>query len=721
LNKISSSLFFTIFVSLQAQAQLPPVQFHHLKRDVDILSSGFTCLTQDDFGFIWFGSYHGGGLYRFDGYEVRSFVIDPSNLSHGLTSNRINDVNAPGDNHLYISTHGGWNKLDLLSGKFQAFANSHEINPEEGSFYTTKIILDSIRRLWISSYYGLAKMQLPEGGIEWLKPSFEDVVGEIPERIRDLAFDRYDANHLWLGSYHGLFNFDIRSNKYTYFPSSPKDINAIAQDADGTIWISSYDSTTLYSFESKNQLWQQYDLKKILPGIEYVNSINILDDNQIWVSSKNHVGKFDPQLDKYDTWQLDSTNPDGLLPQGNYFEVMSDRHGRLWIGSWYGIQYTRSAFAKATPVRHPVTVNIIELKSVNERADKVNPLIYSEQIKLIKDQRDFEIKYVLPNPLHPSEVEYQYMLEGYDRDWITSQSRTARYSRIPGGSYAFKVRAREDEGNFGGTSVLQISIEKKLLEFWWFWILSAGSLAGVIMGGLWLYIGGIRKEEKLKAKFEQDMAEVKMQALRAQMNPHFLFNCLNSIKYYAISKDKHATADYLSKFSLLVRTILNNSKSEQVALNDEIEAIRLYIEIENLRLEDKFKYEIEIDPSIEMSNIQIPPMVLQPYVENAIWHGLMHKKDKGKLTIQVKDVGNKIQCIIEDNGVGRRKSSEIAKQQPQIKKSMGMQITSDRLKLIREIHDVKIEVKIVDLEDEHGHAAGTRVVVVFPYQEIVLG
>ncbi|MDH3651778.1 MAG: hypothetical protein OEQ53_18990, partial [Saprospiraceae bacterium] len=159
MRKLSLYLLIVFFTLPLSYAQLPPASFYHLKRDEDVLSSSYVCLEQDEFGFIWFGSFHGGGLYRYDGYELKSFVIDPADLNNSLVSNRINSVYAPGDNNLYISTHGGWNKLDLTTGDFQAFAYDHQTNPEEGSFYTNKIIKDSSQRLWIASYYGLSMME----------------------------------------------------------------------------------------------------------------------------------------------------------------------------------------------------------------------------------------------------------------------------------------------------------------------------------------------------------------------------------------------------------------------------------------------------------------------------------------------------------------------------------------------------------------------------------
>jgi LytS/YehU family sensor histidine kinase len=263
-------------------------------------------------------------------------------------------------------------------------------------------------------------------------------------------------------------------------------------------------------------------------------------------------------------------------------------------------------------------------------------------------------------------------------------------------------------------TMLQLSVDKYLTEFAWFWILIV-TLAACLLVAVYRYlILRTRKEEQLQAEFQKKVSEIEMQVLRAQMNPHFLFNSLNSIKYYALSKDKDATAEYLTKFSLLVRTILNNSKSHTISLKDELEALRLYIEIEHMRLEGKFDYHIDIDSSIRVEQAQIPPMILQPFVENAIWHGLMHKPAGGKLLVQVKDLGTQIQCIIEDNGVGRTKAKEIQLRGSGHKKSMGLQITGDRISLINRIYGIDTNVHVIDLVNAKGEAEGTRVIVNIP-------
>jgi len=393
---------------------------------------------------------------------------------------------------------------------------------------------------------------------------------------------------------------------------------------------------------------------------------------------------------------------------------MTDRHGRLWIGSWQGVQYAKTAYMPVPKSHLHPKVAITNIRVSNARQNMEKPLLYQKEINLLHDQRDVTIRYVLPNPMDIHNVSYTYQLKGWDDAWAVTDQRDVNYSKLSGGHYEFNIRAREGNGEWGEISTLPISIEKTLTEFAWFWMLMI-LLGGIMITGTYRYlIRRTRKEEQLKAEFEKKTSEIEMQVLRAQMNPHFLFNSLNSIKYYALRKDKDATAEYLTKFSQLVRTILNNSKSHTITLKDELEALRLYIEIEHLRLEGRFDYTIDIDKSLRVEQAQIPPMILQPFVENSIWHGLMHKEKDGRLWVQVKDLGTQIQCMIEDNGIGRAKAREIQRAGSGHKLSRGMQITEDRIALINRMYGIETKVQIIDLMNEKGESRGTRVVIQIP-------
>jgi sensor histidine kinase YesM len=211
------------------------------------------------------------------------------------------------------------------------------------------------------------------------------------------------------------------------------------------------------------------------------------------------------------------------------------------------------------------------------------------------------------------------------------------------------------------------------------------------------------------------MSKIELKALRSQMNPHFIFNSLNSIQHYIFHTKSDEAIKYLSKFARLVRIILNNSNKPTVTVGEDLEALKLYLELEQMRFEDKFDYEIIIDPSVDADYDIMPPLLTQPYVENAILHGLNPKPEKGKLTITFSSKNNFLICTITDNGIGREKAAEIKRTMPVSKhKSLGMKITEDRLRILNEVNNSKLSVTITDLKDENGNALGTKVELYVP-------
>ncbi|NOS94203.1 MAG: histidine kinase [Cyclobacteriaceae bacterium] len=216
--------------------------------------------------------------------------------------------------------------------------------------------------------------------------------------------------------------------------------------------------------------------------------------------------------------------------------------------------------------------------------------------------------------------------------------------------------------------------------------------------------------EREVTQLNQQISELQLQTLRSAMNPHFIFNAFNSIQYFISRNDRLNAINYLSKFSKLVRGILSSSNQTKIRLSEELNMIQNYIEIEQIRFENKFEYYIKVDEAIDLDQIQIYPLLIQPYVENAILHGLYNKSGNGKLIIQFKHWKDGIEIEIEDNGVGREKARMIKEQNFPQQQSMGMKITESRLRIIYKGSDSNF-LEIVDLFDDQGHAAGTRCVL----------
>jgi chemotaxis protein histidine kinase CheA len=213
---------------------------------------------------------------------------------------------------------------------------------------------------------------------------------------------------------------------------------------------------------------------------------------------------------------------------------------------------------------------------------------------------------------------------------------------------------------------------------------------------------------RTKAEFQQKAAELEMQALRAQMNPHFIFNSLNSINRFILQNNSEQASEYLIKFSKLVRLILQNAQVSMISLESELESLELYLELEALRLENRFDYKITLPADLDVFALKVPPLIIQPYAENAIWHGLTHKEEKGHLEINVCEENGYLCFRITDDGVGRNKSSMISNPYGIRKKSLGSKITADRIAMM---HGNGLGVTINDLVSPEGNALGTEVIV----------
>ena len=224
-----------------------------------------------------------------------------------------------------------------------------------------------------------------------------------------------------------------------------------------------------------------------------------------------------------------------------------------------------------------------------------------------------------------------------------------------------------------------------------------------------------RDKEQLSTEFKKQLAQAETRALRAQMNPHFIFNSLNSINSFVLDQKHEIASDYLIKFSKLIRLILDNSRSETISIEKELETLKLYVLLEAARFDDRFKCDYKIDKDLNISSIMIPPMILQPFVENAIWHGLMQKEGEGNITIEIrKEDEEYLNISISDNGIGREKASEL-KSKSATHKSHGLKVTSQRIEMMNKLNSSGAQVHVIDLHDEKGDAAGTRIELIIPF------
>jgi|GEM_PF-2793970 len=436
------------------------------------------------------------------------------------------------------------------------------------------------------------------------------------------------------------------------------------------------------------------------------NIYGIVEDNygKFWLGTNQGLWKYDEEAIGNKLLQFNEV--DGL--SGDFFSLYNSslltNNSDIWMGNNKGLvkfnpnqikPYTKSPKVYISEL----TINDTEVyKGIGEQ----------DNLELNYDQNTLTFDILALNLIKPEQNKIIYRLRGYDDSWLSvTNNQRIRYTKIPHGKYNFEVKAIDANGNQSATKKLAMKINPPFWKTWWFCAIAILTFAFLIYLIYRYRINQLIKEEEKKTtleKLKNQLLEVEMKALRAQMNPHFLFNAMNSIKGIITKGEEAKAASYLTKFSSLLRSILANSEKKKIILAKEIEALKLYIELESLRFTTEFNYQIQIDKNIDTSFTRIPPLILQPFVENAIWHGLIAKSSGvNKLNVNIFRENDFVILEVEDNGVGRKKKATSNK--PKKQKSMGIGITQKRAELLHSEN----EIRIIDLVDNTGNAIGTKV------------
>ena len=430
-------------------------------------------------------------------------------------------------------------------------------------------------------------------------------------------------------------------HKLTTLPISGY-INGVYEDIDGkTLWLAS--STGLVELDKTNieagfRLYTQND------GLISNQIMGILadDNNDLWISTKNGIVKFN----RLDTTFQSLSMADGAN-SATFYEHAALKHadGSLWFGGNNGITIIRPDDIKLLenePIVH-ITDIMINDEPFAGLADELTGATNVTNINNMHrsySENTISFDFVAIDYSDPQATQLEYFMEGEDHNWVTLEKGApgfARYSNLSPGDYIFKVRAYNSDGIPGKEkSMMKITIDPPWYLRWWAIASYIVIVASIIYGYYRFRIAQIRKEEAFKRKeieYKQLVAETETAVLRLQMNPHFIFNSMNSINSYILQKDVDTASDYLESIcKRLMRMILKFAAKPLIAISDEIELLELYLQTEAMRFEKKFDYSFELKDDLDPDEFVIPTMILQPFVENAIWHGISNKKDgEGKI------------------------------------------------------------------------------------------
>ncbi|MGB0175912.1 MAG: histidine kinase, partial [Owenweeksia sp.] len=359
-----------------------------------------------------------------------------------------------------------------------------------------------------------------------------------------------------------------------------------------------------------------------------------------------------------------------------------------------------------------VAVNSLKI----EGQERINELLTASGLVLDHHQNRVDLRFCLFDFSHPLRNIYRYKLEPFDEQWRQTDGRypMVTYTNLPPGEYSFKLEASVNGINWiNSNSRISFLIKPAIWQNWWFWPL----VIMVCMAGVsgWLY-SRFRKKlriEREKYEISQRLASLEIRALQSQMNPHFIFNAIHSVQHFMFQGNLLEANNYLTRFATLMRFFMEASIQKRVRLNDEMKMIRLYVELEMLRFDACFDFEISYPGNKESDISEIPSMFIQPYVENAIQHGLANKKGRGHLKLEVKDMPGYLKITIDDNGIGREQASKLRNTFNEERKSRGMQLLKERAEIHNNSALDQISIEVKDKIDENGEPAGTRVILMF--------
>jgi ligand-binding sensor domain-containing protein/anti-sigma regulatory factor (Ser/Thr protein kinase) len=506
---------------------------------------------------------------------------------------------------------------------------------------------------------------------------------------------------IWLGGLNGLWK--LKGRQPVYLGDSAFGVKAridgICEDKNGVIWVATRgEGVFAISGKQKFHFGEAEGM-----AANTCRAITLDPSGGIWVGTNHGVTfleHFDPKTKTADLRSFNSSH--GLLSDEVKFILCHD--GKLWMGSNEGLCWISIDALVKDSVPPPVYITRVLFGSKECRLDSLESFDYSDQtIRIFVEGLCFR---------NPQGIRYKYRMIGGDEDWITTANREISFSGLAPGDYRLEIIAVNSDGHESNhPAVFSFQILAPFYRTPWFLGLMTALAIAVIYLSINFVLKRKQKISREKADTEKRIAELRLSALRAQMNPHFIFNAINSIQHFVLQNNSEQAYNYLAKFSRLIRLVLDQSQSESISLDQELKMLNLYIELEQLRFERPFSYEIIVDEELADNNIKVPGMLVQPFVENAIWHGLLPKKT-GEAWIRIEFRRQKgfTEITIEDNGVGR-KAAEKLRPKDEKRRSYGLQITEERLRISEEKSPDQPVIQITDMHNENGDATGTKVVI----------
>jgi len=504
---------------------------------------------------------------------------------------------------------------------------------------------------------------------------------------------------IYLGTLFGVYKY--KRGEFQYIETFPNHAQIRISDIESkgdTIYIGTHGKGMLV-FTPTDTI--HYTQNNGLPS-DIIYDIYLDGDSLIWIATNKGFTKMKNLLkpSQLKTGLMSYTINDGL-PSNDIKQIIRNEN-LMWLATSKGLVSFNTHITDTMHLRYKPLLDSIVVNGTNQLP--INGL----ELEHSKNNISIHFKTIIFR--HSGLITYQYKLEGYDEYWLTTTNRYVNYTKLPAGVYTFRVKvANPSIAGQMQEMAFRFAIKQSVYETILFRIFILAIILAVLIFIMLLIVNIIKKRMELKQKYL--LAE--QRALRSQMNPHFLFNSLNSIQMFILTNNIKEADNYLTDFSHLIRKVLENSKSNVVRLEDEILTLDLYLKLEEMRFSGNFTYNISVMHDVNKNGIQIPPMFIQPFIENAIWHGLLPLKGKGHVHVCFMNDGDQLLVEVEDNGIGREKAAKTSAARKN-HKSTGVSSTFERMSLINKIYKSTIRLEIVDLKDNEENATGTKIKIWFP-------
>ena len=657
-------------------------------------------LAEDARGNIYIGNYQ-GGLHRLDRKTGRIYSYPLSDSTpYSLSNRRVLALLAASDGTIWIATRGGGlNSLDPETGVFRVY---NKVDGDTSGFPASTVLSlaeDKQGRIWAGTQEGGLALFIPQTQKFRIFIHQKDDPKSISDNnIWAIEFD--NRGRMWAGTQGGL---NVAENpgdhpEFTYFTTHDglrsNIILGIKEDMEGNVWLSTFSGIAKLD----------------------INAYQLLGKNK---NPDEFFSLSHPLFILFDT-------DHGL--QGLEFNQGASHRGYsgiLYFGGNYGLNFFSEKEVRPSQFIPPIQITgmkifnrelLVDPKLNHENGNSIKitaedgnyampeKITFLQEVIFTYRESVFSLEFTSLDFSNPYKNKYAYKMEGFDDNWnFMGVQNTATYTNLDPGEYLLKIRGTNSDGIWNPEEkTLKITI---VPPFWkTIWFITLAIVLVVIV--LFLIIRQFFINQQRKTRREKEMIELQLKTIKSQIDPHFAFNAINTIASFIFSDKPDAAYDYFTRFARMIRNILEDDEKISRSLQEEIDFVRNYLELQKMRFRENLDYKIDVDEDVP-GDFLVPKMIIQSYAENAIKHGLMNRKTGGVLKISVSKEASELQVIIEDNGVGREKAAQL---NPDTTKR-GFRIIERTIGLYSKLYQTRIDQKIIDLKDENGLATGTKVIL----------